>query len=207
MELHTILAFLGAAIVLTIMPGPDNVFTLTQSIAKGRNAGIFTTLGLCTGLLVHIFAATFGLAAIIYQSSLAFAVIKYAGAAYLLFLAYKSFRAKDTNFELKSGDTLNYKSLYKKGVIMNLLNPKISLFFLAFLPQFVNQESGNVSVQMLVLGVVFLMQTLVLFILISIFAGKVGSFLRRNPSFSKKINYIQGSLFTLIGLKIAFTQK
>lgn len=207
MELQTILAFLGAAIVLTIMPGPDNVFTLTQSIAKGRNAGIFTTLGLCTGLLVHIFAATFGLAAIIYQSSLAFAVIKYAGAAYLLFLAYKSFRAKDMSFELKSSDTLNYKSLYKKGVIMNVLNPKISLFFLAFLPQFVNQESGNVSVQMLVLGVVFLMQTLVLFILISIFAGKVGSFLRRNPSFSKKINYIQGSLFTLIGLKIAFTQK
>lgn len=207
MELQSILAFLGAAIVLTIMPGPDNVFTLTQSIAKGRNAGIFTTLGLCTGLLVHIFAATFGLAAIIYQSSLAFAVIKYAGAAYLLFLAYKSFRAKDTSFELKSGDTLNYKSLYKKGVIMNVLNPKISLFFLAFLPQFVNQESGNVSTQMLVLGVVFLVQTLVLFILISIFAGKVGSFLRRNPSFSKKINYIQGSLFTLIGLKIAFTQK
>lgn len=90
---------------------------------------------------------------------------------------------------------------------MNVLNPKISLFFLAFLPQFVNQESGNVSIQMLVLGVVFLIQTLVLFILISIFAGKVGSFLRRNPSFSKKINYIQGSLFTLIGLKIAFTQK
>lgn len=101
MELQTILAFLGAAIVLTIMPGPDNVFTLTQSIAKGRNAGIFTTLGLCTGLLVHIFAATFGLAAIIYQSSLAFAVIKYAGAAYLLFLAYKSFRAKDTSLNLR----------------------------------------------------------------------------------------------------------
>ncbi|WP_440109209.1 LysE family translocator [Paenibacillus sp. QZ-Y1] len=207
MELQTILTFLGTAVLLTIMPGPDNMFTLAQSIGKGRNAGIFTTLGLCTGLLVHILAATFGLAAMIYQSSLAFSVIKYVGAAYLLFLAYKSFRAKDSGFELKSGQSLNYKALYKKGVIMNVLNPKISLFFLAFLPQFINQESGNVSIQMLVLGVVFLVQTLVIFGLISIFAGKVGSFLRKTPTFSKKINYIQGSLFTLIGLKIAFTQK
>lgn len=207
MDYLSVISFLGAAIVLTIMPGPDNLFTLAQSIAKGKNAGIFTTLGLCTGLLVHITAATIGISAVIYKSAFAFTIVKYAGAAYLLFLAFKSFRDKTSSLDLHNEDTLDYKSLYKKGVIMNLLNPKVSLFFLAFLPQFINYENGHVSIQMLVYGILFLVQTLVVFSLISLFAGKVGYFLRKNPTFSKKINYIQGSLFTLIGLKIAFSQK
>ncbi|MEH7380197.1 LysE family translocator [Bacillus sp. JJ1533] len=207
MDYITVISFLGAAIVLTIMPGPDNLFTLAQSIAKGKNAGIFTTLGLCTGLLVHISAATIGISAVIYKSAFAFTVVKYAGAAYLLFLAVKSFREKASSLTLNSADILDYKSLYKKGVIMNLLNPKVSLFFLAFFPQFINYESGQVSIQMLVYGLLFLVQTLVIFSLISIFAGKVGNFIRKNPTLSKKINYIQGSLFTLIGLKIIFSEK
>jgi len=207
MELLSIISFLGAAIVLTLMPGPDNLFTLAQSMAKGKNAGIYTTLGLCTGLLVHITAATIGISALIYQSAFAFTVVKYAGAAYLLFLAYKSFREKDSSFNLKHQDNLDYRSLYKKGVIMNLLNPKVSLFFLAFFPQFINYENGNVSAQMLGFGILFLIQTLVIFTLISIFAGKVGDFLRKNTSISKKMNMIQGTLFTLIGLKIAFSEK
>ncbi|MCP8970106.1 LysE family translocator [Ectobacillus ponti] len=207
MDVLTILSFLGAAIALTLMPGPDNLFTLAQSIAKGTKAGVFTTLGLCTGLLVHITAATVGITAIIYQSSLAFTAVKYAGAVYLLFLAYKSFREKGAGFDLSSGDSLDYRALYKKGIIMNLLNPKVSLFFLAFFPQFVHYGNGNVSVQMLVFGILFLIQTFIIFSLISMFAGKVGDFLRKSPSLSRKINVMQGSLFTLIGLKIAFSQK
>nr|WP_301285964.1 LysE family translocator [Lysinibacillus endophyticus] len=189
------------------MPGPDNLFTLAQSIAKGKSAGIYTTLGLCTGLLGHITAATIGISAIIYQSAFAFTIVKYAGAAYLLYLAYKSFKEKSSSFNINSDDTLDHKSLYKKGVIMNLLNPKVSLFFLAFFPQFINYQSGSVSLQMLIYGVLFLIQTLVIFTVISIFAGQVGNYLRKNTSLSKKINIIQGSLFTLIGLKIAFSQK
>ncbi|WP_285858607.1 LysE family translocator [Neobacillus niacini] len=189
------------------MPGPDNLFTLAQSIAKGKNAGIFTTLGLCTGLLVHITAATVGISAVIYHSTLAFTLVKYAGAAYLLFLAYKSFKEKGSTVNLEAEDSLNYKSLYKKGIIMNLLNPKVSLFFLAFFPQFINYDDGNVPIQMLVYGILFLVQTFIIFTLISIFAGKVGYFLRKNPTASKKINFIQGSLFALIGLKMAFSQK
>ncbi len=206
-DLLSVISFLGAAIVLTLMPGPDNLFTLAQSIAKGKNAGIFTTLGLCTGLLVHIAAATIGISAVIYKSAFAFTIVKYAGAAYLLFLAFKSFKEKASTFNLNNEDSLDYKSLYKKGVIMNLLNPKVSLFFLAFFPQFINYENGSVSIQMLVLGILFLVQTFVIFSFISIFAGKVGYFLRKNPTLSKKINYIQGTLFTLIGLKIALSEK
>ncbi|KSU84529.1 Threonine/homoserine/homoserine lactone efflux protein [Fictibacillus enclensis] len=207
MEVVSILSFLAAAIVLTIMPGPDNLFVLAQSIAKGKKAGISTALGLCTGLIVHISAVTAGLSAVIYQSAVVFSIIKYAGAAYLLFLAYKSFREKNSQFTLTSADTLNYTALYKRGIIMNLLNPKVSLFFLAFLPQFVNYHSGHVSLQMLTYGILFLLQALLLFTLISIFAEKAGNFIRKNPRVSSKINFIQGSLFTLIGLKIAFSQR
>lgn len=207
MDLLSILSFLSIAIILTIMPGPDNLFVLAQSISNGKNAGISTALGLCTGLIIHITAATIGITAVIYQSALAFHLVKYAGAAYLLFLAYKSFREKGSSFDLKNENSFNYKSLYKKGIIMNLLNPKVSLFFLAFLPQFVNDGAGHVSVQMLVYGIIFLIQTLVLFTLFSIFSGKVGYFLRKSPSLSKKINIIQGSLFTLISLKIALSEK
>ncbi|MFD1708784.1 LysE family translocator [Siminovitchia sediminis] len=207
MDFLSILSFLGAAIVLTLMPGPDNLFILAQSIGKGKNAGIFTTLGLCTGLLVHITAATIGISAVIYHSAFAFTVVKYAGAAYLLFLAYQSFKEKGTSLNLEIKDSLDYKSLYKKGIIMNLLNPKVSLFFLAFFPQFIHYENGNVSMQMLVYGFLFLLQTLVIFTLISMFSGKVGDFLRKSPAISKKIHMIQGTLFTFIGLKIAFSQK
>lgn len=207
MDYLSVISFLSAAIVLTLMPGPDNLFTLAQSIAKGKNAGIFTTLGLCTGLLVHITAATVGITAVIYHSTLAFTLVKYAGAAYLLFLAYKSFKDKGSSLNLETEDFLDYKSLYKKGIIMNLLNPKVSLFFLAFFPQFINYSNGNVPLQMFVYGILFLVQAFIIFTLISIFAGKVGYFLRKNPTISKKINFIQGSLFALIGLKMAFSQK
>lgn len=206
MEFLSIISFLGAAIVLTLMPGPDNMFTLTQSIGKGRKAGIFTTLGLCTGLLFHIAATTIGVSAVIYHSALAFTIVKYAGAAYLLFLAYQSFAERGSSLNLETEDSLGYKSIYKKGIIMNLLNPKVSLFFLAFFPQFINYEVGYVSMQMLVYGIIFLVQTFVIFSLISIFAGRVGLFLRKNQTVSHKMNMIQGALFTLIGLQIALSK-
>jgi threonine/homoserine/homoserine lactone efflux protein len=206
LDLLSLLSFLGVAVLLTLMPGPDNLFVLAQSIAKGKNAGIFTTLGLCTGLLVHITAATIGLSALVYQSSLAFSIVKYAGAAYLLYLAYKSFRDKSTHVTMKSDDSLENKSLYKKGIIMNVLNPKVSLFFLALFPQFINYNS-SVTLQMLLYGFTFLVQAFVIFTLVSFFAEGVGRFLRKSPKISQKINALQGTLFTIIGVKIAFTEK
>ncbi|OME90697.1 MULTISPECIES: LysE family translocator [Paenibacillus] len=207
MDFLTLVSFLSAAILLTLAPGPDNMFVLAQSISKGKRAGILASAGLCTGLIVHILAATFGISAIIYQSSVAFAIVKYAGAAYLLYLAYKAFREKDSSFAQTNLNTSKHESLYKKGIIMNILNPKVSLFFLAFLPQFVNYQAGNVSLQMLLYGMIFLVQTIIIFTFVSIFAGKLGHFLHKSPTISKKINILQGSIFALIGLKIAFAQK
>src|SRR5690606_36287397 len=148
-----------------------------------------------------------GISALIYKSAFAFTIVKYGGAAYLLYLAYKSFRDNGSSLQLKNEDNLSYKSLYKKGVIMNLLNTKVSLFFLAFFPQFINYDMGLISMQMLIYGILFLLQALFIFSLISIFAGKAGYYLRKNPTISRKMNVLQGILFTLIGLNIAFSEK
>lgn len=203
----TLIAFLGAAIVLTVMPGPDNLFVLAQSIAQDQKAGLVTSLGLCTGLLVHITAAVLGISAIIYQSTVIFSVVKFAGAAYLLYLAWQSFRAKGDPFTIEQQNVQSYITLYKKGILMNVLNPKVSLFFLALLPQFVNPIHGNVAFQMLILGIVFLVQALVLFSLFSIFAGKVRKVIVVKPSIAKRLNMIQGMLFTFIGIQIALSKQ
>lgn len=207
MEISTLFAFLGAAIILTIMPGPDNLFVLAQSITQDKKAGIATSLGLCTGLLVHISAAVLGISAIIYQSTIIFSIVKFAGAAYLLYLAWQSFRAKGDPFTLQQQNTQAYIELYIKGILMNILNPKVSLFFLALLPQFVNPSQGHVAFQMLILGIVFLIQALVLFSLFSIFAGKVRQVIIGKPAIAKRLNTIQGILFTFIGIQIAISKQ
>lgn len=200
------LSFLGVAIVLTLMPGPDILFVMAQSISQNAQAGISTALGLCTGLLFHIAAATFGISALIYQSSIAFLIVKYAGAAYLLYLAWQSFRAGKSQFSLSNQHSLNYLSLYKKGILMNLLNPKVSLFFLALLPQFVNEASGYVHVQMLVLGGVLLIQALLIFSAVSLFSDKMRRVLIGNTFIAQRMNVIQAAIFALIGIRIALSE-
>lgn len=202
-----LLSFLGAAILLTLMPGPDILFVIAQSVSQNKKAGISTALGLCTGLLVHISAATLGISAIIYQSAVAFTVVKYAGALYLFYLAWMSFREKGTPFTLNKQDSIRYFSLYKKGILMNLLNPKVSLFFLALLPQFVDKSWGHISIQMLTLGVIFLIQALFIFTIVSKFAEKIGHILSNNSFIARKMNLIQGTLFGVIGLQIALSEK
>jgi threonine/homoserine/homoserine lactone efflux protein len=202
-----LLSFLGAAILLTLMPGPDILFVTAQSISQNKKAGIFTALGLCTGLIVHITAATLGISAIVYQSALAFTVVKFAGALYLFYLAWKSFRDKGQPFTIKQQECIDYFSLYKRGIIMSSLNPKVSLFFLALLPQFVDYSWGHISLQMFILGFIFLIQALLIFIVVSFFAEKIGQLLSGNSFIARKMNLIQGTLFGIIGLQIAFSEK
>lgn len=207
MELSIVLAFLGASIILTLMPGPDNLFVLAQSITQDKKAGIATSFGLCTGLLVHIGAAVLGISAIIYQSTVIFSIVKFAGAVYLLYLAWQSFRAKGDPFTLDQQNAQAYVALYRKGILMNILNPKVSLFFLALLPQFVNPSNGHVALQMLILGIIFLIQALFLFSLFSIFAGNVRKVIIGKPAIAKRLNMVQGVIFTFIGIKIALSKQ
>ena len=144
MEVSSLIYFIAVSMLLTIAPGPDILYVITQSITQGKRAGIATALGLCTGLIVHTTAAAFGASAILQQSAIAFQILKYAGAIYLFFLAWKAFREKEHSLSGMTTKNKDVASLYRQGIYMNILNPKVGLFFLAFLPQFVNSKAGNV---------------------------------------------------------------
>lgn len=207
MDMMLVISFLGVAIILTIMPGPDILFVIAQSISQNKQAGIATACGLCTGLIVHILAATLGISAILYQSALAFTVIKFAGAAYLIYLAILALKEKKNSFILQDQSSKNYFSLYKKGIVMNLLNPKVSLFFLALLPQFVDKSIGFVSLQMLILGLIFFLQALIIFSVVSILAEKVRTILLKKSFLLDRLHIIKAMLFALIALQLAFSER
>lgn len=207
MEIEVILSFFGVAILLTLAPGPDILFVIAQSVSQGKWAGIATALGLCTGLLVHISAAVLGVSAVMYQSALVFAIVKYAGAAYLLYLAWQAFREQDESLAFGRQTPMAYASLYKKGIVMNVLNPKVSLFFLALLPQFVDETAGHVPGQMLLLGAIFLVQALVVFTLVSIGAEKLRQWLSAHTAITKRIHWLKGAIFALIGIQIAVSER
>ena len=201
MELSTFLYFLIASVLLTLAPGPDIMYLLAKSLADGARSGIALALGLCTGLIFHTTLVIIGVAAIIQQSPLAFAALKYAGAAYLLYLAWGAFHAQG-DLKLNTVNKSNsYFKLYRRGVIMNILNPKVLLFFLAFLPQFVNLDSDSVSLQIAFLGFVFGLQTLIVFSLVAICAGKVRDYILNIKNFNKIMGYVQG--IVLIGISLA----
>ena len=203
-----IIGFLGASVLLTLMPGPDIIFVITQSISQGKKAGILTALGLCTGIIVHTTAASLGISLILYESATAFSILKYLGAAYLIFLGIQAIlqRNKDS-FNLGNTPSQEYKKLFKKGILMNILNPKVSLFFLAFLPQFVSANSKNPSLEMMFLGFLFMIQAIIIFSLVSILAEKLSEKLMKNPKISKAVNWIKASVFLFIGINLALGSK
>lgn len=180
MELEMILSFLTASVVLSIMPGPDNIFVLTESVSSGQRTGLAISLGLSLGVLVHTSAAALGLSIIIQQSALVFSIIKYMGAAYLFYLAISALRSKgDGNQDesIKQEVPMGAFKLVRKGFLMNVLNPKVSLFFIAFLPQFISKSDISISVQMIVLGIIFMIQAWLVFSLIAILSGRLNRYL------------------------------
>jgi threonine/homoserine/homoserine lactone efflux protein len=206
-EQSQLIYFIAASAALTFLPGPDILFVLTQSISQGKMAGVATATGLCTGILVHTSAAALGISALIYKSALAFEIVKYAGAAYLLYLAWQALRESGELVSSTPVKETNSFALYRRGIFMNVLNPKVALFFLAFLPQFVNLESGNVPLQMIFLGIVFLIQAWIIFSAISVFAGTIGDKIVKKPGIGKYINWGKAGIFTLIGVKLALSHK
>ncbi len=207
LNFDTILLFVTASILLALVPGPDNIFVLTQSMSKGAKPGIFVTLGLCTGLIFHTTAVALGVAAIFQTSQLAFDILKYIGASYLLYLAYLSFKSSSTHHLKANHKELTYVQLYKRGIFMNITNPKVSIFFLAFLPQFTNTSNGSVTIQIFILGFIFILCALVVFISISLLAAKIGSWFNKTKNGEAILNKMAGSVFGLLALKLAFTHK
>ena len=181
-DLSTLLLFAGSAAALVLVPGPNLVFIVTRSVEAGRRAGFVSMMGVEAGGLVHIGAAAFGLSALLASSAAAFEVVKYAGAAYLVYLGIRALRSKGTVTE--GSAPARTRRTFAEGMLVNLLNPKVSLFFLAFLPQFVDPARGDATLQVLVLGLVFMVIASTLDLLFVLGAGLLGPRLRGGRRFA-----------------------
>ena len=209
MELELILSFVGASILLTLMPGPDNIFVLTESLTKGQKNGIAISIGLVSGILIHTLAASTGLSIIIQKSAMAFNVIKYLGAAYLLYLAIMATKDKKPAIELNYNNQTQSDStlkLIRKGFFMNVLNPKVSLFFIAFLPQFISPNGYTASTQMILLGLLFMLQAIVIFGLISILSGKLSPYLN-SSKFWNITKWSKVGVLSTLAITLAIAKK
>lgn len=204
---QVIAVFFVASLMLGLAPGPDNLFVLTQSALQGRAAGLFVTAGLCTGLLVHTTAVAVGVAALIQSSLFAFTVLKFVGAGYLLYLAWQAFRASTEPVEDGEGKVLRPQRLYLRGIIMNVTNPKVSIFFLAFLPQFVDPARGPVIAQIVQLGLLFIVATILVFGSVSILAGTFGQWLNRSEAARRFLNRAAGLIFLGLAVRLAVAER
>lgn len=205
--IETITIFLAASVALALAPGPDNIFVLTQSALHGRKAGILVTLGLCTGLLVHTAAVSLGVAAIFQTSVLAFNILKIVGAIYLLYLALQAFRAGAAKLDETGKAKLVWQKLYSRGIIMNITNPKVAIFFLAFLPQFADPSRGSITIQMLMFGGLFIGSTLLIFGTVAWFAGFLGEWLKGSAKAQIIMNRVAGTVFTGLALRLAVSER
>ena len=207
LPLDTLWLFILSSLALALVPGPDNIFVLTQSMTKGIRAGIAVTLGLMTGLIVHTTAVALGVAAIFQTSQVAFDMLKYLGAAYLLYLAYLSFK-DSSSLELHTQrNQLSLSQLYRRGIFMNITNPKVSLFFLAFLPQFTDAELGSVTLQIFMLGGLFILSAFTIFGLVSLLAGRISRWFSHSPKANAWLNKIAGGIFVTLATKLALVER
>lgn len=218
-SVETLVAFFGVAVLLALTPGPDNIFVLVQSAQRGWRAGMAVVLGLCAGLVVHTAAVALGLAAVFAASALAFTVLKFCGAAYLTWLAWHSLRARVDVVEVAAPDAgvavsercaaavPSMARMVGRGMFMNLTNPKVLIFFLAFLPQFADPARGGVALQLMVLGVVFMLATLLVFGAIACFSGAFGVLLQRSARAQRLLNRVAGLVFLGLALRLATVER
>ena len=198
-----VLAFLFTAAVLTATPGPDNLMVLSVGMARGRRSGIAFGLGCALGCLSHTALAVIGVGALVAASPVAFMLLKAAGGAYLMWLGVQALRhagAARVGADTAGADSL--RRLFTKGLIANAINPKVILFFLSFLPQFVDASHGKVEWQLGLLGVLFTLQAVVLFGLLGFFAGSVGAWLNRNPTVGQWLDRLAGGVFVALGVRM-----
>jgi threonine/homoserine/homoserine lactone efflux protein len=204
-EPTTLLVFAIAAAVLVVIPGPNHVYIVTRSLVEGRSAGLASAFGVETGTLVHIAAAAIGLSALIASSAVAFETVKYAGAGYLIYLGIRALRSKDEPDLSSDGPKQPRQRTFVDGVVVNVLNPKVALFFLAFLPQFVDPNQGSAATQIVVLGLLLATIGLASDVIYACVAGGLGSWLRRRPAFLRRQRQVAGCTYLALGVAAAAT--
>jgi threonine/homoserine/homoserine lactone efflux protein len=201
----TLALFAGAALALLVVPGPAVLYIVTQSIEHGRRAGLVSMLGVQTGGLVHVAAAALGLSALLVQSAVAFNVVKYAGAAYLVFLGLRKLLSRERFETTGERPPRRLDRLFAQGVVVNVLNPKTALFFFAFLPQFVDVDAGSVGLQIATLGVVFILIAIVSDGLYALAAGTASDRLRGSRVFVRAERWVSGTVLVALGVTAAFS--
>ncbi len=207
MEIGMFLYFLTASVLLTLAPGPDILYLLTKSLADGAKTGFFLACGLVSGIIFHTTLVIIGVAAVIQSSPVAMTALKIFGAAYLIFLSAKAFSGamKAGEISIKKADArISLPAIYRRGVLMNVLNPKVLLFFLAFLPQFVNLSAESAGLQIAFLGFTFAAQALIIFSIVAFFAGKVRKFLLGKKNLGKIFAFTESVVLAIIALTLIF---
>jgi threonine/homoserine/homoserine lactone efflux protein len=200
--------FALTGLLLNLTPGNDMLHVIARSSGQGTKAGVVSALGIGAGCIVHILAAVIGLSALIAQSATAFDIIKYIGAAYLVYLGIKSLLSRKHSIKIDQSLTkLSYKKIFWQGFITNVLNPKVALFFLAFLPQFINIHKGNTSLQILFLGTWFDFVGTIVNVLVALLFGKIGAWLSKSPTFIQWQERITGTILIALGIKVALSSK
>lgn len=200
--------FLTVSILINLSPGPDMLYTAARSLSQGISAGVFSALGIFAGCLFHTAAAVFGLSKIIEQSVLLFSIIKYAGAAYLIYLGIRSFlKKKKTIKEIDTLPTLTTRKIFFQGMLTNLLNPKVAIFFLSFLPQFINPQSNYLKEQIAFLGLWFDVQGAIILVIVACAVGAFKTMLQKNTTLWNWQDKITGLILFGLGVKMFFSKK
>ena len=198
-----LLLFVTASLALLLVPGPAVLYIMTRSIDQGRKAGLISVAGIHSGTFVHILAAALGLSAILLSSALAFDIVKYVGAAYLIYLGVKKLIGKDADDVTETVQKQSLGQIYKQGVIVNVLNPKTALFFFAFLPQFVDPTHGSVSLQIVLLGLIFVGMGMITDSTYAIVSSLLAGRLRGSRRFKYVQRYVSGTVFVGLGITAA----
>jgi RhtB (resistance to homoserine/threonine) family protein len=206
-DLNFWLLFFSTALALNIAPGPDLLYILTKTIANGKKVGVASALGVCTGALFHVAAASVGLSAILVSSALAFSIVKFIGVGYLLYLAYQSFRSAGTSLNITSSEQPKESAwkAFKQGVLVDILNPKVAIFFMAFLPQFIRDGYGTVPVQLLYLGLLVIVVAVIVEVTYVLLAFRLTKKIRSSKRVSVLLDRFVGAVFVALGLKLAIS--
>ena len=200
--IETLISFAIATLALAISPGPDNIYVLTQSLVNGTKSGIATTSGLISGCIVHTTLLAFGISAIITASDEIFYGIKVLGACYLFYLAYKVYKSEEHISLAENAPKKSYLQLFKTGVIMNLVNPKVMIFFLAFFPGFLWNKDGNTILQFYILGITFMVVSFITFSSIALAAGRISNLLLKWKNMGLVLKWLQIVVFVGIAIFI-----
>jgi len=205
-EIQNILLFMLAGITLNFTPGPDMMYVITRSVTEGRYAGIASAFGIAGGTIIHTLAVAFGLTGLLLAVPSAYVIIKLVGAAYLVYLGFRTLFKRQKDGSLISGNKKSIKSIFYQGVLTNVFNPKVALFFLAFLPQFIDPSKGSIALQIILLGLIFNTTGTIVNVIVAITASRLGNKLKTKLNNSSLFKWIAGTVFISLGIRLALLE-